>query len=468
MSLFPLEPSGDELAAMMTSATSFVSDFVGSLNEAPAVDLDVSDRMRADLLAPPGDHAGDFDGLLETFRQAASKAVETAGPGCFAYFPGGGLFASAVAELLASTVNRYTGSGAMAPALVAMEHGVIRWLCGVFGLPQTAGGLLTSGASGGTLSALLAARQELLGGPPGTGTVYVTEHTHHSVAKAARIAGFAPDQLRTVPVTADHRMDPGAVEELVAADRAAGRRPFLLVGTAGTTNTGTIDPLADLADVAGRQGLWFHVDAAYGGAFQLTSRGRAKLSGIERADSITLDPHKSLFLPYGTGVLLTRDVRTLAAAQGADAAYLQDLQLDSRLPNYADLGTELSRPFRGLRLWLPLHLYGVDAFRATLDEKLDLAQVVHRELLDMPLLETPAPDLTVLTFRAPGGDAVNRRLLETIHASRRVALTSTQIQDRFTLRLCVLNHRTHRAHVDEAMKIVRDASWSVVDRKIAV
>ncbi|MEO3867410.1 aminotransferase class V-fold PLP-dependent enzyme [Nonomuraea sp. B12E4] len=457
----PLEPNRDELTAMMSSATTFVSDFIGSLNETQTNDATVPDDMLAHLLSPPSEQPGDFDQLLVTFREAAERAVDTAGPGCYAYFPGGGLFASAVAELLSATVNRYTGSGAMAPALVAMEHGVIRWLAGVFGLPTTAGGLLTTGASTGTLSALLAARQDVLGGPPNTGTIYVTEHTHHSVAKAARIAGFSPDQVRVVPTDAELRMDPGAVEEMIAADRAKGRRPFLLVGTAGTTSTGTIDPLADLATIARRHQVWFHVDAAYGGAFQLTERGKAKLVGIERADSIALDPHKSLFLPYSTGVLLVRDLRQLAAAQEADADYLQDLHLDSRLPNFADLGTEMSRPFRGLRLWLPLHLYGVEAFRATLDEKLDLAELAHRELGDIPLFESLTPDLTVLNFHTSGGDQVNQRLLDTINAGGRVALTSVRIRDRFMLRMCVLNHRTHRAHLDEAMQIVRQAGRSV-------
>jgi aromatic-L-amino-acid decarboxylase len=458
---FPLEPSRDELTAMMSSATTFVSGFIESLGDAPASGASVPEGMLADLVAPPGEHAGDFDELLVTFREAAARAVDTAGPGCYAYFPGGGLFASALAEMLAATVNRYTGSGAMAPALVAMEHGVLRWLAGVFGLPATAGGLFTTGASTGTLSALLAARQDRLGGPPNTGTIYVTEHTHHSVAKAARIAGFSPDQVRVVPADAGLRMDPGAAEELIASDRARGRRPFLLVGTAGTTSTGTIDPLPELAGIARRQELWFHVDAAYGGAFQLTGRGKAKLTGIEQADSIALDPHKSLFLPYSTGTLLVRDLRKLAAAQEADADYLQDLRLDSRLPNFADLGTEMSRPFRGLRLWLPLHLYGVGAFRETLDEKLDLAEVAHRELGNMPLLRSHTPDLTVLNFHVPGGDEVNQRLLDTINGSGRVALTSVRIRDRFMLRMCVLNHRTHREHLDEALEIVRRASASV-------
>lgn len=454
MSVIPLEPGEDETAALLAAASAFVADFVSSLHTAPAVR---PAPPPAEFTAAPAEGPGDLDGLLRTFRLAADRATETAGPGCFAYFPGGGLFSSAVAELLARTVNRYTGAGSMAVDLVAMEHSVIRWLGREFGLPDTASGVLTTGASTGTLSVIVAARHELLGDRPADGCVYVTEDTHHCVAKSARIAGFTAADIRLVPLTADRRMDPVAAEELVAADRAAGRRPFLLVGTAGTTSTGAVDPLAELADVARRQGLWFHVDAAYGGGFQLTERGRARLAGIERADSITVDAHKSLFLPSTTGVLLVRDPRPLRAAHVADADYLQDLHLDESLPNYADLGVELSREYRGLRLWLPLHLHGVGAFRAALDEKLDLSELVAAELAAIPGVEVVPSDLTVHLFRVPGGDDVNRELLDLINASGRVALTSTRVDGRNTLRMCVLNHRTHREHVDLAMKIIRDA-----------
>ncbi|PXY26948.1 pyridoxal phosphate-dependent decarboxylase family protein [Prauserella muralis] len=452
-----LDPTRDEIAAMMNAASSFVSDFLEGLPTAPAAGLGDGQALVPDLLGPPGEEPGDFGSLLSTVREAASYAVETAGPGYLAYFPAGGLFASALADLLAATVNRYTGVSSLAPALVAMEHGVIRWLCDEFGLPSGSGGVVTTGASTATLSALGAARQQVLGGPSPAGTVYVTEHTHHCVAKAARIAGLTADQVREVPVTAELRMDPDAAREAIRRDRAAGRRPFLLVGTGGTTSTGTVDPLPELGELARQEGLWFHVDAAYGGGFQLTGRGRAILSGIEAADSVTLDPHKSLFLPYGTGVLLVRDQNALRAAHVADADYLQDLHHDGVLPDFADLGVELTRDFRGLRLWLPLRLHGAGAFRAALDEKLDLAAFAHRELREFADLPVP-PDLTVLVFRVPGGDGANRRLLEAANASKRIFLSSTVLDGRYTPRLCILSHRTHRPHVEEALDILRSAA----------
>ncbi|RII07930.1 L-2,4-diaminobutyrate decarboxylase [Streptomyces sp. YIM 130001] len=460
-----LEPRPEELAALLEAASSFVAGFVTSMEEAPVPEpTPLGSEELTELLAPPAEAPGEFGPLLETFGAAAARATETTGPDTFAYFPGGGLITGAVAELLSCTVNRYTGLSSMAPALVAMEQSVIRWLCGEFGLPEaTAGGVITTGASTGTLSALLAARESLLGGPPHTGVIYVTEHTHLCVAKAARIAGFPLESLRTVPVDGRQRMDPEAAERLIVADRAAGRTPFLLVGTAGTTSTGAVDPLRRLAATTRAHQLWFHIDAAYGGGFQLTERGRDRLAGIELADSVVLDPHKSLFLPYGSGVLLVRDARPLRAAHRADADYLQDLDRTGRLlPDYADLGTELSRGYRGLRLWLPLQLHGVGAFRTALDEKLDLADVVHRELRTLPGIETLPPDLTVLAFRASGGDAVNQRLLEAVHAAGRARLTSTRVQGHHTLRLCVLNHRTHRTHVDAALKAVRRAAEQVL------
>lgn len=458
MTRYPLEPDRAGWEAMGRAAVGFVADFVDGLPAAPAADLDGAAALVAALLGAPPDGPGDFAALLETFGQAARAAVETAGPRYFAYIPGGGLVASALAELLARAVNRYTGISAFAPALVAMEEGVLRWLGGEFGLPPTAGGLVTTGGSLATLAAVVAARHDRLGEAFLDGALYVTAQTHHCVAKAARVAGFPAAAVRVVPTTADLRMDVAAAARLIAADHAAGRRPFLLVGTAGTTNTGAVDPLPDLADLARREGLWFHVDGAYGGCFQLTARGRARLAGIEAADSIVLDPHKGLFLPYGTGVLLVRDAARLRAAHTADGHYLQDIGGDRPLPDSADLGAELTRDYRGLRLWLPLHLHGVAAFRAALDEKLDLAAFAYRELSTDPRLELPwGPDLSTVAFRRRGGDEANRRFLARINDANRVFLSSTRVDGRFTLRLCVLAHRTHAEHVAEAVAVIRAA-----------
>ncbi|MEV0231009.1 aminotransferase class V-fold PLP-dependent enzyme [Nonomuraea sp. NPDC050786] len=455
----PLDLDPSAIARLGRHAVDFLADWVRELDSAPASDYEQAERLTTALRRPPGDGPGDFGALLELFREAAAQGVDTAGPGYLAYFPAGGLVTAALAELLAQTVNRFTGVAQVAPALVAMEHGVLTWFCDRFGLPPGAGGLVTTGGSVGTLSALLAARQALGDATLGGGTIYVTEHTHYCVAKAARIAGLPAERIRTVPATADLRMDVPSAAAMIAADRAAGLRPFLLVGTAGTTSSGTVDPLPELGELARREGLWFHVDAAYGGGFQLTERGRARLAGIEMADSIVLDPHKSLFLPYGTGLLLVRDPHVLHAAHAADGRYLQDLSPMGDLPDFGHLGVELTREFRGLRLWLPLHLHGVRAFERELDEKLDLTADLHRRLAQDPRFELPwQPDLTVVLFRLRGTDERNRRFLAEINATRRVYLSSTTIDGRFYLRLCVLSFRTHADRVEEALGIIRTAA----------
>jgi aromatic-L-amino-acid decarboxylase len=247
---------------------------------------------------------------------------------------------------------------------------------------------------------------------------------------------------------------------MVRADRAAGLGPFLVVPSAGTTNTGAIDPLDAVADVAAEQELWMHVDAAYGGFFELTERGHERFRGIERADSVTLDPHKGMFLPYGTGSLVVRDGEALRQAHYEGAAYLQDLAPEGELPNFSEYSPELSRDNRGLRVWMPLKLHGVAAFRDALDEKLDLTDRLHRALAADPNLEIGwDPQLTVVPFRLRGADeASNRALLARINESKRVFLSSTMIRDEYWVRACIVSHRTHADRVDESAAIVREAA----------
>lgn len=443
----------------LATAGGFLEKFLDGLDDAPARRLPEPDALRA-VAEPPGEQPGDLDQLLETVGVAASMAVETAGPRYLGYVPGGGLVSSAVGGLLGSVLNRYTGLADLAPGLVALEEGVLRWLVSVFGLPPGAGGLLTTGGSQAMLSMALAVRERRFGdGDLSRARIYLSDQAHHSIEKAARVVGFPAAAVRHVPTGDGRRLDADAVASAVTADRAAGLEPALLVGNGGTTNAGTVDPLCDLADVAEQHGLWYHVDACYGGFFQLTGRGRARFAGIERADSVTLDPHKSLFLPYGTGALLVRDRASFAGADGGHRAeYMQDLA-DRDLPDYATLGTELTREPRGLRLWLPLHLHGVAAFRTALDEKLDLAQHAYDTLAAMPHADVlEPPDLSTVVFRVPGGDDANRSVLDRVNGTGRVFWSSTRLDGRLTLRLCILSFRTHRPHVDEALDAVHTAA----------
>jgi aromatic-L-amino-acid/L-tryptophan decarboxylase len=453
---YPLEPDDTTLQTWGDAVLSRVVDHERSLADVPVACYDVAESLLELLAARPPEDAGDLPVLLDVVGEAARVGLVPSSPGYLAYVPVSGLYAGALAELLAAGLNRYVTIARIAPALAALENSVIRWLCELFGFPASSAGILTSGGSMANFSGVVTARVARLGDRFADGVVYVGEHTHHSVAKSARLAGFPPDALRTVASGDGFRLDVDALGRAVADDRAAGRRPALVVANAGSTDTGSVDALGPLADLCGREGLWLHVDAAYGGFFQLTERGRRRLSGIERADSITVDPHKGLFLPLATGALVVRDVATLRAAHALEATYLQDAQPWGDVLSAADLSPELSRDFRGLRVWLPLHLHGVAAFRDALDEKLDLTVVAYEALRQTDGLEVlHEPELTTVAFRAHDDDQT-RAVLEHVNQSGRVVLSSTMLDGRPALRMCIQGHRTHRERVDEALALVRE------------
>jgi len=458
--VLPLDPSPDEMRKMGDAAFEYAVDFIHGLDDAPASALEGSLEAALALRGSPPEEGGSFDEAVAAFRSAAAGAYETCGPGYLAYIPGGGLFTSALAQFMTLTANRFPNLWEVAPGLTQIEQNVIRWLCDLFDFPSEARGILTTGGSMANLSAIVTARHVKLGEDFSDGTYYVSEQAHASVTKAAAIAGLPRRALRVVPVDPEFQMDAAALAEMIRVDRGSGLRPFLVVPSAGTTNTGAIDPLDDIAGIAADEGLWLHVDAAYGGFFQLTDRGRERFRGIERADSITLDPHKGMFLPYGTGSLIVRDGAALRDAHFVGAAYLQDRMPEAELPNLHEYSPELSRDHRGFRVWLPLVVHGVRAFREALDEKLDLTEHLYAALSETPGIETPLrPQLTVVPFRlAASDDDANRVFLARINASKRVVISSTTIGGRYLLRACIVSHRTHRDRIDEAIDIIRSAA----------
>jgi aromatic-L-amino-acid decarboxylase len=408
----------------------------------------------------------DLDELLSLiFDRAVPTSFNTAGPGYLAYIPGGGVFPSALADLIANAVNRYVGVWVAAPALVQLELNVVRWFCSLMGYAEGSGGILTSGGSLSNLTAIVTARRERLGDDLGGGVLYTSQETHHSVRKSAVLAGFPESAVREVPTNERQEMRVDALEELISEDRRAGRAPFLVVGSAGTTNTGAIDPLDRIAELARREEIWFHVDGAYGAFFMLTERGAEAMSGISQADSITLDPHKGLFLPYGTGCLLVKDEQALRRAHATFADYMPVMQHDPDFVDFCDLSPELSRDFRGLRVWLPIKLFGLDAFRDCLDEKLDLARWAAEELRSIEHMEIVCePHLSLVAFRlAPPGveaealDTLNRDLMAHINAWQNVYLTGTRVDGRFTIRICVLSFRTHLDRMEQCLTDIRAA-----------
>ena len=277
---------------------------------------------------------------------------------------------------------------------------------------------------------------------------------------------------RYVPLDERFRMRPDALEAQIMSDKAEGLSPWVVVASAGTTDVGALDPLDAIADVAEKHGLWYHVDAAYGGYFMLLPSMRDRFRGIERADSAVLDPHKTLFLPYGLGVALARDANTLLAAFKSDAPYLQDTHLERDELSPADLSPELTRHFRGLRLWLPLLVHGIAPFRDSLEEKLLLAKWLRGELGRLGWETGPEPDLSILTYRwAPAGasaeeiDGINARIVDLVRRDGRVFVSSTTIDGRYTIRFAGLTHRTHLSTVKTLVDVLQQSA-RVAEREL--
>jgi aromatic-L-amino-acid decarboxylase len=413
-----------------------------------------------------GDEGVPLETVLDTvFNEALSVTYNTASGGYLAYVPGGGLPASAVADLVTALVNRYTTVWVAAPGLVEIEQNAVRWLLDLVGWGPRAGddegeGLLLSGGSMANFTAVHTARATKLKDRPTDGVLYTSSEAHHSVFKAAMLAGFRHEDVRALPLDEHLQLQPDVLRAAVEEDKRAGRRPFMVLANAGSTNTGTVDPLGPLAEVCAAHDLWLHVDGAYGAPFLLTDRGREALTGIERADSITLDPHKGLFLPFGTGALLVRRPGLLRAAHEVPGAYMPPMQDDRRHVDYAAMGPELTREWRGLRVWLPLKLHGRRAFEAALDERLDLARQAAARVaaLEDVVLHSP-PALSLFSFRLePPGvtgaalDALNKAWLERTCARGRVFLTGTQLARGFVCRMCVLHLRTDAERVEAALE----------------
>lgn len=449
-----LELSPAARRELTDAAVRFMENYLDALPDTPASYPPIDPALVVELGAPPPEEGAELDELLDMLRRALATGLDTSSGKFLSYVPGGPIYSAAIGRLLGAVTNRFTGGLHGAPGLIAIEHGVVKWMCRLFDLPETASGVLFSGGSIANLTATVAARSRL-GHDFGHGVVYTSERAHHSVVKAATIAGIHPDRIRLIPADESLRLDTGALAAAIAADVAVGLAPMLIAATAGTTDTGTIDPLAECARIAADTGAWLHVDAAYGGFFVLTARGRDRMAGIELADSITVDAHKSLFMPFGIGGLLVRDEADLIKSFESRGSYMQDVPDHRTLPNYFAMGPELTRPARGLEAWLALHLHGVDRFRSELDRMLDLAAWSAGRLAEIPNIEiATTPELSIVAFRATESDDKSRAIAEHLVDSGDIHVSSTTIGGHFIVRLAFLSQRTTPAIAERAVELI--------------
>jgi aromatic-L-amino-acid decarboxylase len=403
--------------------------------------------------------------LDDLFKHRINPSFSPASGGYLAYVPGGGIPHSAIADFIAGIINKYITVWSVAPGLANIEADVVSWFSQLVGFPAESGGYLTTGGSMANWSAIVTARRIRLGNEFSRAIIYTSDQSHHSIIKAAVLAGFPEANVHLIRCDATHRIDLQALRAQITSDRKSGFTPFLITGHAGTTNTGAVDPLEDLAQIAKQEELWLHIDAAYGGFFCLTERGRQALGGLQHADSITLDPHKGLFLPYGTGCLLVRDQTTLRQAHHINAAYLPPFQEDIAHVDFCGISPELSRDFRALRIWLPLKLFGWNTFTQYLDQKLDLCAQAFDEVKSLQHIHIMSPpQLSTFAFRLSPPyilsetalNSLNRDFLERINEQRKIFLSGTTIDGRFLIRVCVLCFRTHEKQILQCIAAIKN------------
>jgi len=459
-----LEPDGDQFQKVLTEVSGYAREFLAALDHLPAF-VENMGKGQSLLEEPISEEPEHLEKLLEIVKKEVdTPGINTASGGHLGYIPGCGIVHAALGDFLAAITNRYAGIFYASPGAVRMENLLLQWMASLVGYPKTATGNLTSGGSVANLMAVVAARDAhgLKAKDTHRVVVYSSEHVHHCLDKALRIAGMGECVIRMIPLDGAYRIDPLALERQVEKDKAAGLLPWFVIASAGTTDTGAIDPLRRIGEIADAHALWYHIDAAYGGFFMLCPEGRAKLAGLELSDSIVLDPHKGLLLPFGTGAVLVKSADALLASHRYRANYMQDVEGASTEISPADVSPELSKHFRGLRMWLPLKALGLKPFRAALSEKIHLARYFYNRLEKIEGFELgPYPDLTVVTFRyvPRRGEAnkFNQRLLGRILQDGRIFISSTLIDGRFTLRMAVLSVRTHLKTIDLFLEILQTA-----------
>ena len=458
-----IEPDAGRRQELLTAVNGYIENFLETLPARPAY-IDAPDMGRGLYDSPISEQGVAIEEALRLYREHVDyPGLNLVSGKFFGYIPPCSMYYSALGDYLAAVTDEFSGNFDNSPGAVRMEHQLVKWMTGLFGYPKdTAHGILTSGGSIATIACLTTAREihGLKARRYEKAVVYATRFTHHCVRKALHIIGMTDCVKREVETDAQYRLDSGALARAIADDRAQGLEPWLVVCSAGTTDLGNVDQLDRISAVAKEHGLWLHVDGAYGGFFILSDLDRDRFAGIEASDSMVVNPHKGLHTPFGLGAALVRDGEQLYKAHFHTANYLQDDHGDKEEYSPSDLGPELTRHFRALRLWLPLKLIGVAPFRAMLSEKLLLTRYAYQRFKSLAGFEVgPEPELSIFVFRyvdAPGDlDEFNRKLLEALRRDGTIFLTSTLIDGVYMLRFAVLSYRTHIDTVDLAIEVIQ-------------
>jgi len=472
----PLEFDLDTMRAMGARVTDLVTAHLASLREQPArrtLTRPEAKRLVGSIAPVAPEHGIGFDAALAELADGVLPYhAREPHPRFLGYVPSIPTFPSILGDWLATGYNFFAGVWPIASGPNEIELVVLDWFRQWLGMPDGTGGLLTSGGSTAALMAVVAARHARIGDDatllPRL-AMYTSRETHSAAIRAAWIAGIPRANVRILPTDDAWSLQADTIARAIAADRSEGRIPFLVVATAGSTNTGAVDDLPTIADLCAREKLWLHVDAAYAAFAALTSRGREQLRGMNRADSIVMDPHKWLFVPFECGALLARDPSTLKVAFHIMPEYLKDVAPGDEEVNFADYGEQLTRYSRALKIWLPLRTFGVAPVRAMIERGMELAEHVERIVRRTVELELLAPArLGICCFRVhPRGvddpatlDALNERVNTRVNATGRFLFSSTKVNGVYSMRVCTHNWRTTEADLDELLGAILDAAAS--------
>lgn len=423
-------------------------------------------ELEALLREPPPEHGIAFDQALGEYQaKVMPNAFRTMHPRFLAFVPGAPAFPSILGDWLCAASNFFCGVWLEASGPTQIEVLVLDWFKQFLGYPAEARGILTSGGSEANLTALVVARNALPFADRQRAVLYVSEQRHWSIDRAAMVLGLHPEQLRSVPQDREFRLTGAALRDAVQRDRAAGLLPWAVVANAGATNTGTVDRLLEIADICETEKLWYHVDAAYGAPAVLIPEGKAELSGVERADSITFDPHKWFGQTFEAGGVLVREGRRLHETFTLRPEYMQDVEPTEEEINFCDHGIALSRRFRALKIWLSIKVLGISWFRRLAAHCCDLARFAELLVTQTPGFEICCPrQLSIVCFRyVPDGwtaeqaiDDVNLRMLEELRRTGRAFLSSTRLAGRVVIRMCFINWRTTAGDVEEIVRLLRE------------
>lgn len=441
-----LTESDESFRALAHRISEFTADYLATLPELASYPAGVNgadvDRIFASDLPDEGMGAAALDLLPQVFHYARPSS-----PRFFGYVFGSGEPVGALGAFAASVLNQNATAWRSGPAAITIERTVVRWLAEMVGCPGFSGSLTLGGSSANLMGLCMAREAKAAANERGVegGTLYCSTEAHMSIAKAAALLGLGREAVRTIPVDEAFRMRTDLLRAQIDQDRRSGKKPVAVVASAGTTATGSIDSLSEIADICHEFGLWLHVDGAYGALARLAIPEAFR--GMERADSLSLDPHKWLYQPAGCGCLLYRDAGDARRAFSHSAEYARTLSNDP-VEGFAffEESMELSRPFRAMNLWLSLRYHGLKAFAESIGEDLRLAQALAACVDDEPRLERLAPvALSAVCFRWRGGDdlnAMNRTILDRVIRRGRVYLSNAMIKGKFALRACIVNHRT--------------------------